>query len=99
MNDVREQRTEEQLAVRQVTNVQVSWTEQERGESGAFTIQLILDAGAGEYVLRTTAADAELLTSLLATHRAVFDMTRKVLVFEIDPLGRMTRHRRPRTGA
>jgi hypothetical protein len=36
------------MQVRQVTHVQPSWTEQDRGASGAFTVQLILDNGAAE---------------------------------------------------
>lgn len=83
----RERRTEERIAVRQVTDVQVSWTEEERGAPGAFTLQLILDGGADEYVLRTTAADAEVIVRLLQTHRASFDLERKVLMFELDALG------------
>jgi len=31
----------------EVTQVQASWTEQERGGPGAFTVQLILDRGGG----------------------------------------------------
>ena len=53
-----EQRTEDQIRVRQVTHVQASRTERERGEAGAFTFQLILDNGADEYMLRPTAEDA-----------------------------------------
>src|SRR3712207_7988004 len=41
-----EERTERQIQVRQVTQVQASWTEGQRGAPGAFTIQLILDNGA-----------------------------------------------------
>jgi hypothetical protein len=67
-----EQRTEEQIQVRQVTHVQASWTEQDRGGDGAFTFQLILDNGADEYVLRPTAEDAD---------TAMFDLERKVLMF------------------
>ena len=61
----REARTEEQITVRQVTGVQVSWTELERGQPGAFTIQLLLDHGADEYVLRPAAEDAVALLRLL----------------------------------
>jgi hypothetical protein len=81
-----EQRTEERITVRQVTDVQVSWTEGERGSPGAFTLQLILDRGADEYVLLATAVDAEVLIRLLETHRAMFDLQRKVLMFGIDAL-------------
>ena len=81
MSEPLEQRTEERIAIRQVTDAQVSWTEAERGAPGAFTIQLILDGGADEYVLRTTAADAEVIVRMLETHSAMFDLERKVLVF------------------
>ena len=77
-----EQRTEETIQVRQVTNVQASWTEQERGADGAFTFQLILDHGADEYVLRPTADDADVLLTLLdRSASAHFDLERKVLMF------------------
>jgi hypothetical protein len=77
-----EQRTEEQIQVRQVTHVQASWTEQDRGGDGAFTFQLILDNGADEYVLRPTAEDADVLLKLLKrSDTAMFDLDRKVLMF------------------
>jgi hypothetical protein len=80
--DAEEQRTEQQIVVRQVTHVQASWTERERGEEGDFTLQLILDQGAAEYVLHPDADDLELILSLLKmTDRASFDMERKVLIF------------------
>lgn len=75
-------RAERQIQVRQVTHVQASWTEQDRGAPGAFTLQLILDHGADEYVLRPTAEDADVLVKLLARSKnATFDLDRKVLVF------------------
>jgi len=81
-NDDREARTEEQIHVRQVTNVQASWTEKERGGPGAFTFQLILDNGADEYVIRATAEDADVLMQLLTqSTSATFDRSRKVLIF------------------
>jgi hypothetical protein len=74
--------TERQIKVRQVTHVQASWTEEERGGPGAFTLQLILDNGAEEYVLRPTAEDADVLVKLFArSANATFDMERKVLMF------------------
>lgn len=73
---------ERQIQVRQVTHVQASWTETERGQAGAFTLQLILDQGADEYVLRPSAEDADVLVKLLArSKRATFDLERKVLIF------------------
>jgi hypothetical protein len=77
-----EQHTEETIRVRQVTDAQVSWSEHDRGEPGAFTIQLILDNGAEEYVLRPTAEDARVHVELFERARTVyFDLDRKVLIF------------------
>jgi hypothetical protein len=77
-----EERTEQRIAVREVTDVQVSWTEAERGAPGAITIQLVLDRGAAEYVLRPTAEDAHVLLPLLQGGRgAMFDLERNVLIF------------------
>jgi hypothetical protein len=73
---------ERQIQVRQVTHVQASWTEEERGGPGAFTLQLILDHGADEYVLRPSGQDADVLVKLLARSKsATFDLERKVLIF------------------
>jgi hypothetical protein len=77
----REQRTEERIQVRQVTHVQASWSEQERGREGAFTLQLILDHGAEEYVLRPAAQDIPALLELFERSSATFDFGRKVLIF------------------
>jgi hypothetical protein len=77
-----EERTEQQIQVRQVTHVQASWTERGRGDPGAFTLQLILDNGADEYVIRPTADDAAVLLRLLErSDSAMFDLERKVLIF------------------
>jgi hypothetical protein len=81
-SDDLERRTEEQILVRQVTHVQASWSERERGEPGAFTFQLILDQGADEYVLRPSAEDAEVLLRLFQSSAgAMFDRARKLLMF------------------
>jgi hypothetical protein len=78
----RETPSERQIQVRQVTHAQASWTEQERGEPGAFTLQLVLDHGADEYVLRPSAEDTDVLVKLLARSKsATFDLDRKVLIF------------------
>ena len=77
-----EQRAEQQIVIREVTQVQASWMETERGAPGAFTLQLILDNGADEYVLRPTAKDADVLLQLVKSSvKAVFDLERKVLIF------------------
>jgi hypothetical protein len=83
-----EERTKHQIAVREVTELRAAWTEEERGASGAFTIQLILDGGADEYVLRPTAEDAEVLLDLWKGGETVsFDLSRKVLIFGNIPQG------------
>lgn len=83
-----EQRAEQSIRVRQVTDVQISWTEEGRGEHGAFTVQLILDDGAEEYVLRPTAEDTKVQVELFKRAGSVyFDLDRKVLVPNDIPLG------------
>ncbi len=78
---VSEQNTEQQIQVRQVTDVQASWTEHERGEPGSFTLQLILDDGAEEYVLQPTSDDTKVMLKLFqSTNRVYFDLGNKVLI-------------------
>ncbi|MDP9470481.1 MAG: hypothetical protein M3Q71_13640 [Chloroflexota bacterium] len=80
--DAREERTEQLIQVRRVSQLHAGWTEGERGAPGAFTFQLVLDDGADEYVLRPTAEDADVLLSLWAgSGGATFDLARKVLIF------------------
>ena len=82
MAEAAEERTEQEIKVRQVTDYQVSWTEEERGGPGSFTFQLILDNGAEEYVLQPTDEDSDVLTDLFEQTGAIyFDMERKVLIF------------------
>ena len=83
-----EQNTEQSIKVRQVTDVQISWTEHNRGEHGPFTVQLILDNGAEEYVLQPTAEDTKVTVELLKrTDKVYFDLDRKVLIPSSIPLG------------
>lgn len=80
--DQQEQKMEQQHQIREVTQIQASWTEQERGGPGAFSIQLILDNGVEEYIIRPTADDTDVLLQLLQrSDHAMFDMGRKVLMF------------------
>jgi hypothetical protein len=77
-----EERTEQAIKVRQVTEVHSNWNEEERGEPGKFSFQLILDNGAEEYVIRPTAEDADALMDLFPkTETIYFDLDRKVLIF------------------
>ena len=74
--------TERRIKVRQVTDIQASWTERDRGEEGLFTVQLILDNGVEEYILQPDAEDLEPMLKLfrLSDH-PTFDLERKVLMF------------------
>lgn len=77
-----EERTEQAIKVRQVTQVHSNWNEEERGEAGKFSFQLILDDGAEEYVIRPTDEDADVLSDLFEqTGTVYFDTERKVLIF------------------
>ena len=81
-NDAQEQSLERRYRVREVTNIQASWTEQGRGEEGKFTIQLILDNGVEEYILDVDSDDMQPLLKLFSkSDHTTFDLERKVLMF------------------
>ena len=83
-----ERNVEEQITVRQVTNVHANWSEQERGEPGKFSFQLILDNGAEEYAVRPPAEDSDVLMDLFKKSDTIyFDMGRQVLIFGNISLG------------
>jgi hypothetical protein len=83
-----ERNVEQQITVRQVTNVHANWSEQERGKPGKFSFQLILDNGAEEYAIRPPAEDSDVLMDLFKKSGTVyFDMGRQVLIFGNIPLG------------
>src|SRR5262245_48647172 len=87
MGNGHEQATEKQIKIRQVTNMQASWTERQRGKPDAFTLQLILDNGVEEYILRPDAQDVEVLLKLFSKSTpTMFDMERKVLIFGNVPV-------------
>jgi hypothetical protein len=76
--------TPQQIKVREVTNYQFSWTESAPGADGTFTLQLILDGGAEEAVVRPTADDVDVLQDLFRGQGKVFfDTDRKVLMFGV----------------
>ncbi len=76
-----EQRTEEAIKVRQVTEVHGNFNEEERGGPGKFSLQFILDNGADEYVLRPTAEDARTLMLMIDEAESMyFDTERRVLI-------------------
>jgi hypothetical protein len=83
-----ERNVEEQITVRQVTDVHANWSEQERGAPGKFSFQLILDSGAEEYAIRPPAEDADVLMDLFKRSDTIyFDMGRQVLIFGDISLG------------
>jgi hypothetical protein len=83
-----EERTEEAIQVRQVTDYQASWTEEEPWGEGAFTFQLILDDGAELYVLQPTAEDAKVIRKLLSNNEALtWDLHNRTLVVSNISLG------------
>jgi hypothetical protein len=85
---VAESNTEQNIMVRQVTDVHANWSEQERGGPGKFSYQLILDNGAEEYAIRPEAEDADVLIELFKlTDKIYFDMSRQVLIFGNIQLG------------
>src|SRR5918997_1381694 len=90
--------TRQTIKVRQVTDYQASWTEMGRetsrteagalGTPGAFTVQLILDNGAEEYVLQPDVDDMKVIRKLLdKSGTLAFDLERKVLLARDLPLG------------
>ena len=83
-----ERNVEQQITVRQVTDVHANWSEQERGTPGKFSFQLILDSGAEEYAIRPPAEDADVLMDLFKRSDTIyFDMGRQVLIFGDISLG------------
>ena len=81
-NERKSEQVEHRIKVRQVTDIQASWTEQERGEEGKFTLQLTLDNGVEEDILQPDADDLEPLLKLFAlSDHTTFDLERKVLMF------------------
>lgn len=80
--DAQSDQLQRRYQVRQVTQYQASWTEQDRGEPGRFTLQLILDNGVEEYILALHADDMDPVLKLLQrSGHTTFDQERKVLMF------------------
>ncbi len=81
-----EQSTREAIKVRQVTDVHGNFSEQGQGETGKFSLQLVLDDGAEEYVLRLTSEDTRTLMLMMNEAESMyFDTERGVLILrELD---------------
>lgn len=74
--------TERGYTIRQITHMQASWSEQERGADGKFFLQLILDNGVEEYIVQPTASDADELLKLFDRSKyTTFDLERKIIIF------------------
>lgn len=81
--------TDDSLRVRQLTHYQFSWTAGAGGESGTWTLQLVLDQGAWEEVLTVSAEDADNLQDILENTGSVFyDIDRRVLMFGVTKTGK-----------
>jgi hypothetical protein len=80
--------TDDSLRVRQLSHYQFSWTAAEGGQSGIWTLQLVLDEGAWEEVLTVSAEDADNLQDTLKNTKSVFyDIDRRVLMFGVTRSG------------
>ena len=76
------------IKVRQLTHYQFSWVAGEPGQSGAYTLQLVLDQGAWEEVLTISPEDADALQDLLVNTKDVhYDVERRTLMFGVTPTG------------
>ncbi len=77
-----EQNTEQQIQVRQVTNVHANWSNQGEAEDGKFSYQLILDDGAEEAIIMPSAEAADTLGDLIQDAETVYwDKQNEVLIF------------------
>ena len=81
-----EQSTREAIKVRQVTDVHGNFSSQGQGEPGKFSLQLVLDDGAEEYVLLLTSEDTRTLMMMIDEAETIyFDTEREVLILrELD---------------
>lgn len=88
MSDIPQPVTDDSLKVRQLSHYQFSWVAGEAGESGTYTLQLVLDQGAWEEVLTVSPDDADTLQDLLVNTKAVYyDVARRTLMFGVTKVG------------
>lgn len=81
--------TDDSIVVRQLTHYQFSWVAAATpGDTGTWTLQLVLDQGAWEEVLTVSADDADNLQDVLSTAETVyFDVKRRTLLFGTTATG------------
>jgi hypothetical protein len=88
MPEVPQPVTDDSIQVRQLSHYQFSWVAGEPGQSGTFTLQLVLDQGAWEEVVTVDAEDAEVLQGLLKRNKtAIYDIRRRMLAFGTTAVG------------
>lgn len=88
MPDVQQPVTDDSIRVRQVSHYQFSWVAGEAGQSGTYTLQLVLDQGAWEEVLTLDPDDADNLQDLLVAAGTVYyDVGRRTLMFGTTAVG------------
>jgi hypothetical protein len=79
---VAEQRTEQAIKVRQVTDIHANWSSQGPLENGKFSYQLVLDNGAQEALIMPTSDDAKVMRDLFHDADAIYyDTEREVIIF------------------
>ena len=77
-----EQNTEQQIKVRQVTDIHANWSNQGELEDGKFSYQLILDDGAEEAIIMPSAEATEALRDLIKDAETIYwDKQNEVLIF------------------
>ena len=88
MPEVPQPVTDDSLQVRQLSHYQFTWVAGEPGQSGTYTLQLVLDQGAWEEVLTLTPDDADALQDLLTnTGTVYYDVARRTLMFGVTKVG------------
>jgi len=88
MPEVPQPVTDDSLKVRQLSHYQFSWVAGEAGQSGTYTLQLVLDQGAWEEVLTVSPDDADALQDLLVnTSTVYYDVARRTLMFGVTKVG------------
>jgi len=89
MPEVPQPVTDDSLKIRQLSHYQFSWVAGEPGQSGTYTLQLVLDQGAWEEVLTVSPDDADALQDLLVnTGTVYYDVSRRTLMFGVTKVGK-----------
>lgn len=74
--------SEGRIQVRKVTDIHANWSEQGEGQEGKFSLQLVLDNGAEERVIRPTSEDADAMMEIIERSKSLyFDLSNGVFLF------------------